>query len=60
MTPEKLNEIVKKVVKDVVGSDSSDNLEQYENFYDEMIAQQVTDLLLRPKPYNKESFDISY
>ena len=57
MNPEKLNEIVKGVVKEVINTDANENVGEYENFYDDLIASQVTDLLLRPRPYTKESFD---
>ena len=61
MNPEKLNEIVKGVVRKVINTGASDNggeaVGQYENLYDEIIAKQVTELLLKPRPYNKASFD---
>ena len=33
-------------------------MEEYENLYDELIARRVSELLLRPKPYAKEFFDM--
>ena len=61
MNPEKLNEIVKGVVRKVINTGAGDNggetVGQYENLYDEIIAKQVTELLLKPRPYNKASFD---
>ena len=57
MNPEKLNEIVKGVVKEVINTDANEQIGEYESFYDDLIAGQVTDLLLRPRPYSKESFD---
>jgi len=57
MNPEKLNEIVKGVVKEVINTDADEQIGEYESFYDDLIAGQVTDLLLRPRPYSKESFD---
>jgi len=59
MNPEKLNEIVKGVVRNVINVGIPSEGGDYENLYDELIAAQVTELLLRPKPYSKESFDIS-
>ena len=58
MNPEKLNEIVKGVVRNVINVGIPSEGGDYENLYDELIAAQVTELLLRPKPYSKESFDI--
>ena len=55
MNPEKLNIIVKEVVKDVINVDRSDNMGEYESLYDELIARQITELLLKPK---QGSFDI--
>ena len=59
MNPEKLNEIVKGVVRNVINVGIPSEGGDYENLYDELIAAQVTELLLRPKPYSKESFDNS-
>ena len=58
MSPEKLHEIVKEVVKSVVKVGDGENMEEYENLYDELIARRVSELLLRPKPYAKEFFDM--
>ena len=57
MNPEKLNEIVKGVVRNVINVGIPSEGGDYENLYDELIAAQVTELLLRPRPYSKESFD---
>ena len=57
MNPEKLNEIVKSVVRNVINNGIPSKGGEYENLYDELIATQVTELLLRPRPYSKESFD---
>ena len=57
MNPEKLNEIVKSVVRNVINNGIPSKGAEYENLYDELIATQVTELLLRPRPYSKESFD---
>ena len=57
MNPEKLNEIVKGVVRNVINVGIPGEGGDYENLFDELIAAQVSELLLRPKPYSKESFD---
>lgn len=57
MNPEKLNEIIKGVVRNVINVGIPGEGGDYENLYDELIAAQVSELLLRPKPYSKESID---
>lgn len=59
MNPEKLNKIVKDVVKAVINNNQTDQVEEVEDIYDEIIARQVTELLLRPKPYSKDIIDSS-
>ena len=35
----------------------TDEVEEFEQIYDEIIARQVTDLLLRPEPLSKDNID---
>lgn len=53
MNPAKLNTIVKGVVKSVINTEQSEEVDEMENLYDDIIARQVTELLLRPKPFSK-------
>ena len=59
MNPEKLNNIVKGVVKTVINTEPTGDVDEMENIYDEVIARQVTELLLRPKPFSKDIIDSS-
>ena len=59
MNPEKLNNIVKGVVKTVINTEPTQDVDEMENIYDEIIARQVTELLLRPKPFSKDIIDSS-
>ena len=59
MNPEKLNNIVKGVVKTVINTEPAQDMDEMENIYDEIIARQVTELLLRPKPFSKDIIDSS-
>ena len=59
MNPEKLNQIVKGVVKTVINNNQTDDVSESEDIYDEIIARQVTELLLRPKPFSKDIIDSS-
>ena len=59
MNPAKLNTIVKGVVKSVINTEPTEDVDEMENIYDEIIARQVTELLLRPKPFSKDIIDSS-
>ena len=59
MNPAKLNTIVKGVVKSVIDTEPTEDVDEMENIYDEIIARQVTELLLRPKPFSKDIIDSS-
>ena len=59
MNPEQLNKIVKEVVKKVINNGRSDDLDQYENLYDDLISRQITDLLLKPRPYKENLYIIN-
>ena len=59
MNPAKLNTIVKGVVKTVINTEPTEEMDEMENIYDEIIARQVTELLLRPKPFSKDIIDSS-
>ena len=58
MNPEKLKLIVKEVVKSVMNN-QTDDVEEFEQIYDEIIARQVTELLLKPRPLSKDIIDSS-
>jgi len=59
MNPAKLNTIVAGVVKSVINTEPTEEVDEMENIYDEIIARQVTELLLRPKPFSKDIIDSS-
>ena len=59
MNPAKLNNIVAGVVKSVINNEPTEEVDEMENIYDEIIARQVTELLLRPKPFSKDIIDSS-
>ena len=50
MNPQKFKDIVKQVVKTIVSNDTKSNpADESENLYDELIAKQISELLLKPR-----------